>query len=148
MAMYVTRKCPKCSFVIEAFQRDYIDIGPPFLECPNCNTTILLSHIQEWDLKSFWQKVYFISVHCYTLLFWSLLAPMLILFIGPYLARESKEFPHYMVVIMFLSYPITLIILSVIGTKNLSEEIRKSRERMKDPKYLEKLKELRFFIRQ
>ena len=147
MAAYVTRKCPKCGFVIEGFVKDYVAIGPPFLECPNCNTTILLSHIQEWDLKNFWQKLYFITAVCYTCLLWSVVAPMLILFLGSYLARESKEFPHYMVVIMLISYPVTLIILSLIATTGLSENIRESRERMKNAAYLEKLKELGFLRR-
>ncbi len=140
--MYVTRKCRNCGCVLEAFERDYIALGPPFVDCPKCGTTVLLSHIQEWNLKSFLSKVYFIFVHCYTCLFWSLLGPLLI-WGAIYLLGLWREFPDYIFgVITLLSYLVTLIAVSAMRTSSLVKEIKQSQERMQDREYLEKLRRL------
>lgn len=142
MGVYVTRKCPQCKRAIESMVRDYVAIGPPFVECPSCRATIMLDHVNEWDMKDFGSKAYFIFVHSYTCLFWSFgmtILPCFLILI-PAIKVRLKHVPNGTLWLCVGAWAcISAIAVSTFYTKSLLREIRESKQRMKDPAYADRL---------
>lgn len=145
MGIYVQRSCPKCGTILEGFTRDYRGIGIPFVDCQTCGTVVKLSHINEWDLMHLEGKIIHVLIHIWTNFFLSVSGLILVLlYYELYLdvAISKGERTENSSLIAVASYFITFIILSAIRTHRLRKEIRKSRRRMRDPEYLEKLRRL------
>ncbi len=142
MALYVKRLCPNCQYVLEGYTHDYKTIGTPFTICPNCETAVRLSHVNEWDLMSPLQKKHYLLSHIWTSLLWTvggLVVGMLIgaVFLGVDVTspRLAGREPGFIAINIILSAATAFSIRSVL----FKRQIRESRKRLQNDKYRQTL---------
>lgn len=149
MAIYVTRKCPKCKYSFERMALDWIAFGDPRIKCPRCGQIVVFKNIKEWKLRHplmrFWIIVRHYTFHniAYTsglvMLFFLLLALILSLFgksINEVIQEENSIFFWTTISI------IVFVIVAIYRHKGFIKEIRESNERMKNLEYAEKMKSI------
>lgn len=144
MAIYVTRKCPKCKYAFERLSNDWIAFGDPRVKCPKCGQIVLFRNIKEWKLRSplerFWILFRHYTFHNIAFSFGILIAIYLLLAFIPALWGKSYndlfqgEFETIMWVILS-----SIIFTSVLiyRHKGFANQIRESNVRMSDPEYAE-----------
>ena len=143
MGVYVTRKCPNCKCVLEAFKRDYIAIGPPFTCCPHCGFHVMLNHITEWDLMNWDKKLYYVSVECWTCFFYGIGGALVVSgFAALGLAKLGLSLSTRNVLLLTIPFLLGGAVFIVYHFRLFIREIGASRQRMLDPEYNEELNRL------
>ncbi len=123
MALYVTRKCPNCRFVLER-ARDYIAIGDSIVTCPNCSQKIILEHINEWEDLSLWWKIRYILTELYTCFLWGLGVVIVLYGVTEYLFKNLFQDAFFLILAL-----VGLFATYVIRIYLFIKEIKESKER-------------------
>ena len=111
-------------------------IGKPYVQCPSCYEYNIVGYSDEWDLKGSLGKVWHIVRLFLSLLIYSWGGPFLV-----FLASKIVEF-DLTDELMFGSWITTFIVWGFFVIRSLISDIRESRKRLKDQKYLEILDQL------
>ena len=115
---------------------DSRSIGKPFLRCPDCQCLIIDKDRNEWELKGFFGKVAYIFICGWSSLLYGFLFPLVALGLGKLFGFSLSERAFlYIYIAGVLSF-------LVLGILIESQDIRESKERMKDPSYRDFLKEI------
>jgi len=130
------RSCGKCGFAIEQGMAGGNQIGKPYIQCPSCYEYNIVGYSDEWDLKGSLGKVWHIVRLFLSLLIYSFGGPFLV-----FLASKIVEF-DLTDELMFGSWITTFIVWGFFVIRSLIFDIRESRKRLKDQKYLEILDQL------
>lgn len=136
MAVYISRKCWSCHEVLEGYTRDYRAIGVPFVQCRSCHAYNRYEHINEWDLKTGFNKVCYIGVLLWTIILYAMIGPM-VAQAGSYFFgwNRSNQLFYY-------SYGTGLVVMIAICTWFFVSDVKQSRLRLRNPAYLETLRKL------
>ena len=128
-------KCFKCGYVFPS-RGNSREIGVPYEFCPRCNGVVHFDDTEEWDLKSGFGKLCYIGVCLWTVTVYSMIGLLAMAVCSEIFEFEPSEELYFKgwlgALIFFLIWQIVKLLL----------DIRKSRERLKDPKYVEVLKNL------
>ena len=147
----VRRRCVQCNSDLEIgwerhnrflsrwerHNRGFVEIGKPFIICIRCQHHNVVKHINEWDLMSWIRKAWHITVLLLNVMIFSVLG-VLLLGIG----KTVFNFNLGDISIIIYGYIATFIPLASWRIKAFLCAVRESRNRMKDPKYLELLNQL------
>lgn len=144
MAVYVTRKCPKCKYAFERLSNDWIAFGDPRIKCPKCGQIVLSSNIKEWKLRSplerFWILFRHYTFHNVAFTIGILMVIFLLIAFIPVLWGKSYndlfqgEFETAFWAIISLTVFVSVL---TYRHKGFINQIRESNTRMKDPEYAE-----------
>jgi hypothetical protein len=140
MDVWVKRGCPKCGAVVEGWQRAYVALGPPFVSCSGCRTTLRVSHQNEWDYLRGWQRTRFVVGFLWTILTWAFAGGVLlplVLAVGYIVCFGSGRqsvgdvLDQYHTVV---GWPLTVVGAGA-AVYQLRQRIAESRARLRDPSY-------------
>ncbi|MFH1792147.1 MAG: hypothetical protein ABH819_00700 [Patescibacteria group bacterium] len=129
MGVYIKRSCPKCHFVLEGYTRNYIAIAKPFVVCPKCNTFVIFSNCNEWDLMGVLGKAKHVATAMYT----GIIYAMIPIFLTLIFEIEISEY-----LLIFTS----LTLGEIFVFYQFNKRIQESKRRMESTKYKETLNEL------
>jgi len=130
MGRYVWRSCSRCGYKIESGVIHYVALGSPILNCPKCNASIKLDHINEWELLSFGGKLYHFVASLKTALVLSVLVGFLIALIMKIIHKEID-----LITLYIISPIIAFIFIIAMDIRN----IRRSKSRMANSDYRKSL---------
>lgn len=136
MAVYIQRKCWSCNEVLEGYTRDYRAIGVPFVQCESCRAYNRYEHINEWDLKSGFNKVCYIGVLLWTTILYAVVGPIVVQ-AGSYILGWDRSDR-----LLYYSYGAGLVVMIAIIIWLFVSDIKQSRIRLRNPQYLETLRKL------
>lgn len=127
----VLKTCPHCGRRwSETFT---IGIGKPFYQCSTCHQTIIDKNTTEWELKSLIDKIAYFGVFIWT----AIIASFFVVMVAYFLLGQDRT-DKLLIPIWSCAF---LLVMSIGVWSNMGD-IKESRERMKNPEYRKKLKEL------
>lgn len=136
MSLYVQRRCWSCEEILEGYTPNYKAIGIPYVQCEYCRTYNRCGHVNEWDLMSFFAKTCYIGVIAWTTILYAMAGPILAYGAAHLFGWEKSNRLFYD------SYAVGLVTMIAINIWLFISDVRKSRTRLRDPQYLDKLREL------
>ena len=135
MAMLVFKSCPYCRKQYQ-WGTDSRGIGSPIKQCPNCKGSFIDTDETEWELKSPIRRFYFYVICAWTALAYGIVVPLGAMFVLNYLKYDIEKFG----ITGFGSlYLIGVLVFTIIIILNNRNEIKESKERMKDNNYRNQL---------
>ena len=126
MAIAVKR-CPHCGNTMSEVYS--IGIGRPFVDCSNCGKVVIDKDSTEWELKNFFQKIFYLFTSLYTVFIFSFLPMLVIGFLIDDLSDAT----------LLVIYLLSAGCLALFSGRSLIEDIKASDARMKDPSYRQML---------
>ncbi len=146
---YATRKCPKCNYVFERMNPDWVAFDDPRVKCPSCGLTVIFNNIKEWKLRNWFDRLWIILSN-YTFQNVVVVAMILILFFliaifVPALWGKSYNdiFNGWNDSLIWTVFGIIIFIpIAIIRHRAFMQDIRESNARMKNPEYAEMMKRL------
>lgn len=141
--MIVIRKCPYCKMQHD-IHKSLCDFGAPFEKCWYCHNVFLLKDRNEWDVMSIARKFWYVMILFVRILAWTLLITLIFVAII-YLIFEkllgvlddiNALGDWFTKTLLFISF-----VISALGNSYLFiYEVKQSKERTKDEKYIQELK--------
>jgi len=146
---YVTRKCPRCKYVFELMNPDWVAFDDPRVKCPKCGLIVIFNNIKEWKLRS-WVDKFWIILGNYTFQNAVVVAMILIPFflisaLVPALWGKTYNdiVNGWNDSLIWTVFGIIIFIpIAVIRHRAFMRDIRESNTRMKDSEYAEMMKRL------
>lgn len=124
------KTCPHCKNTVSTLYS--IDIGKPFVECSNCGHLVIDKDITEWELKDIFQKIYFLVICLYSAFLFGFLPNLIYIFLVDDIDEGA-----------LLGIWLTAsCCIALFGSRNLIDEIKESKERMRDPEYRQVLRSI------
>ena len=133
MALNLMKFCPHCRSMFEQGPQE-IGIGTPLVNCPACKGVIVDADRTEWELKSPIGKAFYLLLCGWTSIFWGFGFLMLGLALR---YKFDVEISDAMLINLWIGGGIGVLMLLILFNW---KDIEESRERMKDPRYRERLK--------
>lgn len=59
MSTYSKFLCPNCNSQLKGWHRSYVTFGNPLVRCNSCNMIVRMSHLNEWEAMTIFQKIYY-----------------------------------------------------------------------------------------
>lgn len=138
MSYYVNQKCGSCGKSLTGgYVPNYSGVGQPFVVCDRCGTHNNNSdRITEWELKSRFSKIYFVTRHVASVVFlWGAGAAILAVVL-----MGAEVITSLMAAAALVGA--SLIVGLGLFFMKLSEAIMDSDSRMRNPEYVAKLRAL------
>lgn len=141
--MIVIRKCPYCK-IVNNIPRIPYNFGAPFQTCSFCGRVFLLKDRNEWDIMSIAKKGSYVLQLIMAIIVWTI-AITLIFVVIIYVIFEKLLGVVDDINSLEDSFTKTLLLISfIISTLGnfflFTKKLNKSKERMKDEKYIQQLK--------